>query len=108
MKILLSNGKELSVEDSSLTDDDVLCTKSTAIIKEDDVRLQKVWHLIFQRPTEKFGDRAYTDLELVKEIVLHNAPTENEIIYHMYENGIYPYNGIVDVLEAYELVTEDD
>ena len=104
MKIITKYGNSFDVDDSLAYKDEYVPYIDTAVVVQDDLRLEKQWVVyICER---KFGSRPGDVPDVIAEYKFDHEPTEEEIMYAYVHSGVGPFSGYASVEQVWVFGSE--
>lgn len=108
MKVISKCGNVMPVDDSNIDYENTYepCVQFVTMIN-DNVCLQPVWIATVQKDINWCNSKQ-PELEFASEKVYEQAPTSEQLIYLIAENGLNVHEGYVTIEESYKLHLKDE
>jgi hypothetical protein len=86
--IINGNGEKIAINNP-----DGYCAENVVLINDDTILVDKYIINIYKKQLYEKNSES----EFITEILLDNEPTDEEIIFHMVQNGVNRYSGYVTI-----------
>lgn len=107
MYVVTKNGHKLPVDDSSISEDEVVSFQQTVGLYTDDTILKPVWILELSHCDDHFSKKRNFELEFVKDLKYYHKPTQEEILWAMSAYGC-TRGDVAIIRKGFELDMEYD